>query len=316
MGHHRIAGAFAGECPVGVVGAEVVDAIRIVAGVNQCQINRHRRAAVLPGVLQVHHLFDLGKTESLTVGDVLRGDEIAPRSDRPVEAVLLHVHAACEQLGPRRNHVLRQIGLPFEDEVCAGFELGVLPRLCQPAVHKVLQLLRVVLAVQKFIDDFRKANKWRVEGVHPERHLFDQLGLGFHSSPLALPEHLRLVAVGNDAAALLADVVALGCPVCIGEGFVAGEFHLRPFEFDEFPAVRAGHEVMPDLVRAFEGFPDGACPKRRGGGHEDLPVVERLGSFRCQLDGVCLLFACAGVFVYLVQKKEADCLACEASRGV
>ena len=308
MGHHRIAGAFAGECPVGVVGAEVVDAIRIVAGVNQCQINRHRRAAVLPGVLQVHHLFDLGKAESLTVGDVLRGDEIAPRSDRPVEAVLLHVHAACEQLGPRRNHVLRQIGLPFEDEVCAGFEFGVLPRLCQPAVHKVLQLLRVVLTVQKFFYNLRKANKWRVQSVHPECYLADELGVFLDRPPLSLAEHLRLVLVCDYASALLAYISCEFCTVCVTHPFLFGEVYLLPLEFDVFPAVRTWNEVVLLYVCIFLGFPDMPCFQCRCACDEYLPVVECLGSFPCQTDRVGFLFGCPRIFIHLIEKQESDCL--------
>ena len=60
------------------------------------------------------------------------GEEVAPCTHGIVQAVLLHIDTGGQQLRPVRYGELRKIGLPVHDQLGAGFQLGVLPRLGKP----------------------------------------------------------------------------------------------------------------------------------------------------------------------------------------
>lgn len=47
-----------------------------------------------------------------------------------------------------------------------------------------------------------------------------------HVPPLSVAEHLRLVLVGNDAAAFLANINGELCPVCVAHALIVWEVDL------------------------------------------------------------------------------------------
>ena len=264
MGVHRVGRSLAGQRPVCVAGAEVVDQVGVVAAVHQGQGDHQRLPAFLPGVLQVHDPLDLREIVDLPVGDVLGGQVIPPGPDGVVDAGLLDVDSGGQEPCPLGDDELRQRGLPLQDKVCVGLQLCVLPRLREPAVGEVLEEVGVIFAGEKGFDHLRKPDEGAVEGVDPEGHLAGELGLFLHCAPLPVAEHLRLVPVGDDAVAVLAFIDGELRPVCVGHAVFIWEFDLLPDQFDVLPAMGAGHEIMPDLVCGLHGFPD--VPGLQGGG--------------------------------------------------
>ena len=51
---------------------------------------------------------------------VLACEVVAPRSDAPVQAVLLYIDSCREQFRPLRHYQFLVLGLSFHDEVCVG----------------------------------------------------------------------------------------------------------------------------------------------------------------------------------------------------
>ena len=142
MGQHG-GGAFAGQRPVGVQGAELVNVLCLVAAVHQGQVD-HDLFAVRHGQLGIHNPFHLAHGKGLPVGNILAGHIIAPGPDRPVQAILLYVDPAGHQFGPWRQRPFRCFRLALHYHVGVGFQLGVLPGFGQPAIGEIVQQFRVV----------------------------------------------------------------------------------------------------------------------------------------------------------------------------
>ena len=213
MGVHSRAGAFAGQRPLGVGGAEVIHHIRLKAAVDKAQVHNHRRASVLSGVREIHHPLQVTQTDRLAVGDILGSDVIPPGPDGPVYTVLLHIHPRGEQFGPGGYNAFSQIGLALHNKAGAGLQPGILPGLRQPGVNEVLQLFRIVLAGKELPRHIRKTDEGGVKGVNPEPQLPSVRAVLLDRTPLPQPQHLSLVLVGDDTFAFRADIMGRLCPV-------------------------------------------------------------------------------------------------------
>ena len=190
----------------------------------------------------------------------------------------------------------------------AGFELGVLPGLGQPAVHKVVEHLGVVLDLQELPDHLLKRREGRIQGIHPEGHAPGGLAVPADKLPSPGPQHGGLIPVGEDAAALLADVPRPPGPLDHVRLFLlAGPFQLGKFQLDVGPAVGAGHEIVLLGLGGLLGPPDQPRFQGGGAGHEDLPVQPvALGALDRQGYGVGFLLGGAGVLVHLIQEQIPD----------
>ena len=316
MGIHRVGGSLAGQRPVGVVCAEVVDHVGVVAAVDEGQPHHHRLSAVLPVVLEVHDPLHLREGVRLPVGDILRGEIVPPCPDGPVDAVLLNVYASGQELRPFRDGQLRQVRLALQHQVRIRFQFRILPRLRQPAVREVLKEVRVILACQEGFHDLRKADEGGIKGVDPEGHFPCELGVFLDHPPLPVAEHLRLVPVCDHALAFLADVNGELRPVCVAHALIAGEVDLLPFQLYHLAAVWAWHKVVLHLVRCFHGFPDVPGLERGGAGDVDLPVAEGLSPLPGQRDRVRLLLRGSWIFVHLIKEQVSDGPAGQLGRAV
>ena len=72
------------------------------------------------------------------MGDILTGHKVAPGPNHPVHAVFLYVNPASQQFGPFRQLPGGYLRLTLQNQVCIGFQLGILPGLRQPGVYKIL----------------------------------------------------------------------------------------------------------------------------------------------------------------------------------
>ena len=253
-------------------------------------------------------MFHLCEAVRLAVGDILAGQVVSPCPDRPVDAGFLHIHAGGQEFRPLWDREFRQRCLALQHKVCIGFQFGVLPRFCKPAVGEVLEGIWVILAGKECLCHLGKPNEGGIKGIDPIGHPPCRFRSFLHYPPFPIAEHLRLVLVCNDGPAFLADVCGQLCPLRVAHPFI-GKFHLLPLQLYKFPAVGTGDKVVLYDIRPFHSFPDVAGFQGRGGGHEYFPVVEGLCPLFGQRDWVCLFFGCAGVFVHLIQKEKSDRLA-------
>ena len=160
VAEHRV-GAFYWERPLRVLHTEVIDFLCLVAGIDEGEVYQHL-LAVVPLELQVHYVYDLAEACGLAVGYILGCTVIAPGADSPIEACFLHVHAAGQELRPGRKLEHFKLRLTFLYEVGTGFELRILPRLGEPGVGEVVQLVGVVLGLHKLPGDFRESSEGAV----------------------------------------------------------------------------------------------------------------------------------------------------------
>ena len=306
---HGPAGPLAGQCPLRIFRAEVIHHISIITAVDEAEVHHHRRAAVLSLVLQIHDMLHIRKAQRLAVGDVLRGDVAAPGPDGPIHTGLLHVYPGSKQLGPGGNHQLRHMGLSLQYQVGVSLEGCVLPGLCHPGIDEVLMGFRVVSALEVFFGDIREPHKGRVKGVDPEAHPLSVGAVLFDHPPLPEPQHLPLVLVCDNPAALRAGVHRQLRPVNIRHALIIGELEVCPLELYHLPTMGAGDKVVFLDVTVLQGFPDVPGGDGRGTGDKYLAVLEGLGALPCQGDRVRLFGAGAGVLVHLIQEKKTDSLA-------
>ena len=120
--------ALAGPHPFRIDQAELINRVGLVAAVHQGQFHHHFFAR-RQGKSGIHNPLHLHHRKGLAVGHVLAGHKIAPGSDRPVQTIFLHVDPSGQQFGPLWQFPGGHVGLALHNQVCIGFQLGVLPRL-------------------------------------------------------------------------------------------------------------------------------------------------------------------------------------------
>jgi len=304
---HGMGGAFTGDSPICIRGAEVIDEIGVVAAVDQGKRDHKGRAATLTSEGAVHDFFYLCKGAYLPVSNILGGEKVAESPYGPIEAILLNIDASSEKFGPAGNDELGYLRLARQDHIGVGFQTGVLPGQGKPRIFEILVKLWIVFTGEEFPGDFREADKGGIEGIDPEGDFTRDFGPLFHGTPVAETEHFGFMAVGNDSATGWANEDSSLRTVRVTDCVVIGELNLFPVEGDKLAAMGTGDEEVFDDIGAFERSPDMTCANSGGTNDADFAAsVFAIGfrAFPCEGDGVRLLFGRAGEFIYFVKEEE------------
>ena len=236
----------------------------------------------------------------------------APAPDTQRQPVVLHVTPDRQQQRIARHIAL----LILLDRRTLAQRIGadlrrifVLPRLAQHRVHERLQLLCVVLCVQKFLDQVlpRRIRAVAVRRPDMERHMLPVPRR--RGAPLAALNHPPLLRCRDPHPAPLARIARR-------IGIIITPLDVPPLQVLHVPTIRARHEISALITLQEHALHPAEILHRGCGARNDLPVPVILSPPDAQLDLITLGAGRRRVTVDLIKQDHPATDPPEPSRRV